>query len=95
MGLAKNIPDHLNVEKIYLHFRKQTNQEFKILPVIKQIMITKYYYCIDENGTVYYWSFEEPWIIKRVIDNFFKRLYRLIKELCENTEYLLHNSHEP
>ena len=86
MGIGKKTPDHLNVEKVYHDFQSKFNPEFKIIPVIKEIMITQYYYCMDEGGTVYFWSFLEPWP-KRVLDNLFRRLSRLIEELIAKKDH--------
>jgi hypothetical protein len=93
MGTSENIPDNLNVEKINYHFQNKYNPEIKIVPVFKQIMITEYYYCLDESGVVYFWAFDEPWP-KRILDNFFKRFYVYIEELKGNKDYIVNNKKE-
>jgi hypothetical protein len=93
MGISENITDNLNVEKIYYHFQNKYNPEIKIVPVFKQIMITEYYYCLDESGAVYFWAFDEPWP-KRILDNFFKRFYTYIEELKGNKDYIVNNKEE-
>jgi hypothetical protein len=90
MGLGKNIPCILDVEKYYLDFQKKYQTEIKLLPLFKIVSISNYYYCMDESGTLYFFAFNEPWP-KRIPDNYLLRLFQYIKELELNRDYLADN----
>lgn len=90
MGLGKNVPDILDIEKHYLDFRKKYQSEIKLLPLFKIVSASDYYYCMDKSGTLYFFAFDEPWP-KRIPDNYFSRLFQYIEELELNRNYLAAN----
>ena len=90
MGLGKNVPYILDVEKHYLDFQKRYQTETRLLPLFKLVSVSNYYYCMDESGTLYFFAFNEPWP-KRIPDNYFLRLFQYIKDLELNRNYLTKN----
>lgn len=90
MGLGKDTPDAHNAENCYYSFNNKYNPEMSLLPIFMEVMVTQYYYCLDESGTVYFWAFDEPWP-KRISRNYFGQLFSHINDLEKNKNYIANN----